>query len=496
MLSNSNLHALSGLIDPTDKASLYGRLSSLRDSVHIVARTEPLSSRVTWHDNDQRCALSWAYIKERSFNLSDVRMATFLAVEELNEACQQLFPVTIWESLSLSSLSVGSFVDNWEEASMFHQTHNSKRLTPLITKLLDQFTRVMTEKGDTISSIIERSQTFLTCFAVALYLTTIPPYARQTVELKYASDGTSDRNFRLMDRKHGVLVWQPGREGQIGYGRKGSDCAWFIPPQVTLPLIIYLGIVRPVEIRLIGTHALRMKAPTDVHLLETHIFCNSLRRASAKSMLWSPDNLEEALKSGPLKMEAFPHRLLFSAIIERKHAELLRTLQQPSVVDAQGQHTPKTSQMHYAVLQLQHTTGFHISGYMKQLLACQALHTFCFLGKPVAGLVDATECMALDTVIHRNQVFAFNVARDMVATRYKFAMSSRERAAVLSRTAYVNAPFLFRNSLPGCEQSDELSHVMVSLVSATVMGAECPIQIHPASVARLMASAGTLVSLQ
>ncbi len=379
---------------------------------------------------------------------------------------------------------------------MFHQIHNEEQLNPAIAMLQDHLTRSVNENGNTLSSIIERSQTFLACFAVALYMTTIPPYARQTVEFNYANDGASNRNFGLMDGKHGVLIWRPGRGEHVGYGRKGSGCACFIPPQVTLPLILYLGIVRPVELHLIVDQPLRKKTSTDAHLLQTHIFCNSLRRASATSMLWSPDNLEEVLKSGPLKMEAFPHRLLFSAIIERKHAELLQTIQQPSVVDAQGQHTLNTSQMHYAVLQLQHTTGFYISGYMKQLLACQALHTFCFLGKPVAGLVDTTEC-TFDIVrqIHQHQGFAFNVARDMVATKYKLAMSSPERAAVLSRTAYLNAPFLSRNSLPGCEQDgDELAHVMVSLISATAIQADLSLQINPLCVVRLLASAGTLVS--
>jgi hypothetical protein len=416
-VSNSNLRHLAGFINPMDKISLYGRLSSLRDSVQIVARTEPLSSRVTWHDKDQQCALSWAFIKERPFSISGIRMATFLAIEQLNEACRQLFPANIWESLS--SLSVGSFVDDWEDASMFQQIRNAEQLNPAIAKLRDHLIHAADETGlNTLSSTIERSQTFLACFAVALYMTTIPPYARQTVEFKYANDGASDRNFGLMDGKHGVLIWRPRRGGHVGYGRKGSSCAWFIPPQVTLPLILYLGIVRPVEVHLIIDHALRTKTPTDAHLLQTHIFCNPYRRASATSMLWSPDNLEEALKSGPLKMEAFPHRLLFSAIIERKHAELLRMIQQPSVVDTQGQHTANTSQMHYAVLHLQHTTGFYISGYMKQLLACQALHTFCFLEKPVAGLVDTAECtFDIMQQIHQHQGFAFNVARDMVATK-------------------------------------------------------------------------------
>jgi hypothetical protein len=74
-------------------------------------------------------------------------------------------------------------------------------------------------------------------------------------------------------------------------------------------------------------------------------------------------------------------------------------------------------------------------------------------------------------------------------------MSSPERAAVLSRTTYLNAPFLSRNSQPGCEQDgDELSHVMVLLMSATVIQAELFLQFHPLSVVRLLASAGTLVS--
>ncbi len=85
----------------------------------------------------------------------------------------------------------------------------------------------------------------------------------------------------------------------------------------------------------------------------------------------------------------------------------------------------------------------------------------------------------------------------MIATRYKFVISSPERVAVLFWTAYANTPFFSRNSPPGCEQrGDELSHVMILLVFATVMGVKCSLQIHLASVMCLMTLAETLVSPQ
>ena len=233
--------------------------------------------------------------------------------------------------------------------------------------------------------------------------------------------------------------------------------------------------------------------------LYTHIFCNPLKWASSKSILWSHDHLDGLLKSGPLRMEAFPHRLLFSAVIERKHADLLHVIQQPSVLDEQGQHTPTTSQKNYAVLQLQHSTGFHFSGQLKQLHVCQELHSSSFLLKPIScwkGMASNAE--DLNATIHRNQFLALSIARDVVAFTYKLAVSSQDRAAVISRTAYSSdIPFFSRILLPSydSEKGSDFLHVVLGLASGNdICGPNMSFPTDQKSVVCLTASASTLVS--
>jgi len=436
--------------------------------------------------------MSWAFMDERLFSLSNIRHAAFQGMEALNQVCRELFPVDMW-NLCLSGLSIESFVDNRDATSMFNCHENSSLLTPAIAKLQSSLMEAISRGNNSLPSILKSSQSFLQCFATALYLTAgIPPYAHQTVQLQYAQDGTSNRNFMLMDGTHGVFIWH--QEGRSGYRGKGSNGVWNIPPQVTLPLLLYLGIFRPVEIELISAEALKTKALVSIAPLYTHIFCNPLKRASSKSIIWSHDHLEGFLKSGPLRMEAFPHRLLFSAVIERKHADLLRIVQQPSVLDEQGQHTTSTSQKNYAVLQLQHSTGFHFSTQLKQLLICQELHSSSFLLKPISGQKGSTGIAEnLDATIHRNQFLALNIARDVVAFAYKLAVSSPDRAAVISRTAYSSdIPFFSRNSLPSYEMGDGFLHVVFGLASGDSANMSFPTD--QKSVVCLTASASTLVS--
>ncbi len=230
---------------------------------------------------------------------------------------------------------------------------------------------------------------------------------------------------------------------------------------MALPLILYLGIFREVEIYLLEIESLKFRSTTsDRPLLSTHIFCNPSRRTSAKSIIWNPDDLDCILKSGPLKMEAFPHRILFSSILERKYTQLLSTLQQPSVLDRQGQHTATTSSKNYAVLQLQHSTGFHFSAHFKQILSCQEMHSFCFLSVPLVR-IKPTNAMAddsMDNTIHTNQFYALNIAREAVSTTNNLASSSPERAAVMSRMSYLRIKF------PSYIDSNDLLRVASSLL--------------------------------
>ncbi|TFK31432.1 hypothetical protein BDQ12DRAFT_729560 [Crucibulum laeve] len=439
------LQALSSLIDPSDKTRVYGRLFYIRNSIQSIAKAEPFSSRAVWcGPNDGQVVISWAFMDKQDFCLLEIQHTTFVCVERLNDSLRQLFPVDLWDSF-LSTLSIQSFVDDWEAKSMFHCPQNATLLAPAIEQLYNTLSKAIAAGTNALSSHLNRSQAFLSCLATALYLTTgIPPYAGQAVQLRYTGDDKFDRNFMLLDGTLGILLWRTGKGGNVGYGMKGSSSVWHTPPQVTLPLILYLGVFRPVEIRLVNKEASIIRKGLATAPLYTHIFCNPLWRASAKTIHWDPDQLDKVLRSGPTKMSAFPHRLLFTAIIEQKHASLLTDIGHPSVLDAQGQHTQSTSLKNYAVLPLQHSTGFHFSGFAKQLLVCQELHASCFLVKPIAktNVNNSLTSQDIMSVIHPNLSYALNIARNAAAATHQLASSSSERAAVISRKAYSTVTLL------------------------------------------------------
>ena len=79
---------------------------------------------------------------------------------------------------------------------MFECPHNWALLTPATMQLAEHLNDAITCTVGPLTSIIEQSQAFLQCFANVMYLTAgIPPYAQQTVQLRYATDSTTLQNF-------------------------------------------------------------------------------------------------------------------------------------------------------------------------------------------------------------------------------------------------------------------------------------------------------------
>lgn len=298
--------------------------------------------------------LSWAYIHERSFELSTIRHGAFSATEKLTRSLLNLVP-GIMEAI-VARLSISSFRDEWDADSVFSSLPSYAALSPVVEDLHARIIALIKEERTTLETILEKSQAFLKDLAVALYVTTgVPPYADQVSQLRYASLNGTLRHFRLLEGGHGAFII-PSDENKAGYQLKGRDSLWLTPSQVTHSILIYFGVFRPVEAFLLKSEALRSKAVIlDQTAFHTHIFCNPRRRG--KSILWSADDVNDAVRSGPLGLDAFPHRFIFEAIMLREHDGLTRSLQYPSVLDAQGQHTRITSHKNYAVPQLQRFSG-------------------------------------------------------------------------------------------------------------------------------------------
>jgi hypothetical protein len=117
------------LINVEDRGNLVSRLYSVRSSALKEARTEPPGHRVVWHKDGTMLDLSWAYIHERSFELSAIRRAAFSVTEKLNQALLNLVPGAM-EAI-VARLSISSFREEWDANSIFSSLPSYEALSRL-----------------------------------------------------------------------------------------------------------------------------------------------------------------------------------------------------------------------------------------------------------------------------------------------------------------------------------------------------------------------------
>lgn len=393
-----------------------------------------------------------------------------------------------------SSLSSpGSFIDHAHSDSIFTIPENAELFHPLISKLLTKFSINFKTNQDSIIKLLDRSQDFLQAFLSALFMTTgVPPHSWQAAQLRYANTGQLQKNLMLVDQGHLIFANASASPHQ---SNTTDSSVWLLPPQISKALLLYLGIMRPVEIALGVAEHYNLSDATK-GAMESFIFCDPRRQ---KSPVWSADSVNQVLKTRGLKMEAYALRLVFSEIIRVKHKIVLDSFDKPSVLDAQAQHTSRTGQRHYAVLKLQHATGVQFSEYERQLLVCQEIHASCFLVKP-STLIVSDKLTATWDIILSHQCYALCIARQLVNSEYKLATFSADQVAVISRTLYRTTPFFFNENGNFAGTPTFCDKHLRELVVELYMGPDGAANLSLAEIGHdeienLTASAATLVSV-
>ena len=272
-----------------------------------VAITAPLAARYIWSKNLEVLSFTWAFISEREIDIREPRLQIFKDVQEgLLKTFEQLFPTNF---LIEDLYSLSSFVDHVHSGSIFTIPENAELFHPLISKLLTKISINFQTIQDSIIKLLDRSQDFLQAFLLALFMTTgVPPHSWQAAQLRYANTGQLKKNL-LLDRGHLIFV-------NASAGPHQSDTtdssAWLLPPQLLMVLLLYLGIMRPVEIALGVAQHYNLSDVTK-GTMKSFIFCNPQRK---KSPVWSADSVDLVLKSRGLKMAAYALRLVFSELSE------------------------------------------------------------------------------------------------------------------------------------------------------------------------------------
>jgi len=408
----------------------------------------------------------------------------------LQEQFEKLFPPEFTSS-KFSDLNTSSFIDSDDARSIFDIASNHCFLEPLRIDLYQSFQEQLTAGRITTKDIFDNSQKFLAAFVCCFFVTTaVPPRSFQLADFRYATDGNSCRNFRLVDQRHGVFVNPKASATGICHDLAASltnDSLWLLPPQMTKMLLLFLGVFRPVEI------ALAEDEFPKVSLKEMHFYVFSSPGRRSKSLVWSAENVDCCLKSGDgLKMEGYAHRLVYSAIIRQYLGNLLKEIDQGIVLDFQSQHSPRTAVGHYAVEHLQQTTGIHYTAHEKQMVIAQEMHALCSLVKPVKSATAQAISGSITSEVQRHEHYAFLSARHLILQKYQIASLPAQHVAIKSRLLCWTAPFLYCKNVHESETlgDDILIQLVLELHRGPGVSQGMP---SDSSLIPLLASGSTLV---
>ncbi|KIL55277.1 hypothetical protein M378DRAFT_18075 [Amanita muscaria Koide BX008] len=399
---------------------------------------------------------------ERPFSAvitDQLRSATLGHLLAHQRTFEELFPPNFFLS-ELSNIRLSSFSDTESADSLFDPAGpNHAVLQPLQAKLRQALGVEQARKGTSSREVFERSQEYLASLLVCIYtMTAVPPRTFQAVDFRYASDAQAlVRNFRLVEGSQGVFV-NPKQFRHSGK-RAGTGCRdnrlWLLPPQVTLSLILYLGLIRPVELALAERDSRFHANHPSLQAMKTHVFCNPERRATSK--VWSADDAEALLKlRSPLAMEGQAHRLVYAEMIDRYFPHILDRMEGTRVLDNQSQHSSRTAAHHYAVERLQSASGLHFTAREKHMVICQAMHAFMYLVKPIHGLEPTKRlepggpqqlgqaCFSSDI----REGYTLDLARDLILQQYASGGLTADCISVDSQKRYTRRSFLY------CHQED------------------------------------------
>ncbi|KAK2462989.1 hypothetical protein APHAL10511_004976 [Amanita phalloides] len=469
------LEAQKRYLDPTGGDYLYGRLKVMSQHALQCRQKDPIVSKQHW--SGSTLIFSWRFISDKHIEVQQLRSQVFSLARQHENIFMNLFPASFISQLQI--IQVESFVDDERSDSIFTIPENTKILSPLVEKL----TKCLEEEHITRSQVLQRSQDFLSSLLRIIYTTTgPPPRAFQVVDFHYATGGTTRRNFRIIDKSHGVFVGAKAVNSKTSPKTTPIDTIWLLTPQITRTLLVFLGVYRPVE----AFYAAQLSKSNSERLLplDTHIFCNPKRR---RSIIWGADNVEQLLKeSSPLQVEAYAHSLIMTQIISRFFKPLLEHLESTVLLDKQSQHATSTSRQHYAVERLQNVTGSQYNTWEKHLLLGQAIHSFFYLIPPIASLGThrmneyALHILVSDVTDVEDALY---VARHVILSMYQLAALPAEKVSVKVRYLMHTLPFIYGN----INEQQILAEVAQALKVESLNDADAHL--------RLLATAGVLLMI-
>jgi len=438
----------------------WGRCCVVWYTVLRYVKLERAVSSILWSADAHSLEFSSSYQDKISINLDNFIQNKVEASKQLQENLHSLFP-RAFPREKLKDLRVSSFSDNPDAlVSLFERPDNKLLLKPLIEELASCLLALTEEE---MIQTLQNSQAFLQTLVRCLYGPNgVPPRAWQTAMFQHAPVLKYPRNLYIIDDM--VCLGNP-RAKQVH--RDNYPAWWALTEGVGLPLLIFIGVFRPVEVNL----ALRLKpkrAPDEMrHFIFTRPYTQAIHKMS---ILWTGKMVNKALYSveSNLQAEARVHRHVMKAFLKKHLQQELGTL----LVDDQESTRPQ------------------------QLGLSKIIHGFFGLATET-GLTEAipqTGAISASNLRQSDIDFARLVARYLVASKYDLT-GPIEKVKAKAGSLHECLPFLYGPGKPWEQLGDE---VLVEVTTTLIYGGSQPALLtHPpyhGYSTDVVATAVTLVS--
>lgn len=431
-----------------------------------LAKRTPSKTYCKWAPDGQSFSLHWSHVQGLQVNLSQYQTFVHQESVQLTKALEDLVPFLGYSTFSLTNIN-----DNPEDSlSLFHRADNIATFAPYVEKLWAAlngtlephnaceplFTKDGGIRKTAARNWLKTTQIMLNHILVNFCHTCgITPRAWQMVGLLYAKLGLLGRNICL-DCAHQVTV---GNLKAKQLNQLMSDAFWVLHHQLGKALIFYLGVIRPVEMKLI----IQLEGQKDA--IQEHsyrIFVHNTPKSAVKLRTYAAEDLNKQLKSvsfAGLAMEARGLRVVSKSIYKQhlshlgSHAVLVLLERGANL---QAQHTQQTGDMNYARNDLAEGALVNVSDQNIQYAISKAFQKWFSVDD--VGAMEWTYLTSFQdsSICSDHQEIAFALARVLVIDKYGLAKAGAGSEDIAKQARYIlqSQPYLFG---PECTSTDSVS---------------------------------------
>jgi len=264
-----------------------------------------------------------------------------------------------------------------QQQAVFQQPENKSWLDGLVEQAV-QGSKVLLLKNEQKRALLCREKDILQALATAFLLTCgIPPRPSQVKTLRYDWDEKtgSPRNLFIV---FGLVALGNPEAKQLGQTTR--ECLWALPLSLGTPVMFYLGVIRPVLIRVLSC----LKGEISQYSMSIFVHPFPVKN----SLLWDGAMVNSALQKHmptlPIKFTGTLLRSATTAMLRRHFPSLTNAdLSPDSLLDLQSQHRRRTGDTHYGRdFDIPRSLAMTIDRARGYIAVSQAIQKLYGLGEP------------------------------------------------------------------------------------------------------------------